>query len=74
MGVLGRGDLQIGILMEQMRREGYETIITPPQILIHTCPTTGKKLEPFEEVVIDVDAEYLGTVANALTGARKVLH
>ncbi|EED92925.1 hypothetical protein THAPSDRAFT_268714 [Thalassiosira pseudonana CCMP1335] len=69
--VLGRGELQIGILVEQMRREGYEMIITPPQILTQTCPVTGNKLEPYEEVVIDVDAEYAGTVVNALTGARK---
>ncbi|KAL3803662.1 hypothetical protein HJC23_003716 [Cyclotella cryptica] len=69
--VLGRGELQIGILVEQMRREGYEMIITPPQILTKTCPDTGMKLEPYEEVVIDVDAEYSGSVVNALTGARK---
>ncbi|KAL7539793.1 hypothetical protein ACHAXR_009619 [Thalassiosira sp. AJA248-18] len=69
--VFGRGELQIGILVEQMRREGYEMIITPPQILTTTCPTTGNKLEPYEEVVVDVDAEYSGTVVNALTGNRK---
>jgi GTP-binding protein len=69
--VYGRGELQIGILVEQMRREGYEMIITPPQILTTTCPRTGVKMEPYEEVVVDVDAEYSGTVVNALTGARK---
>lgn len=69
--VLGRGELQIGILVEQMRREGYEMIITPPQILTQTCPSTGKKLEPYEEVIVDVDAEYSGTVVNSLTGSRK---
>jgi GTP-binding protein len=69
--VFGRGELQIGILVEQMRREGYEMIITPPQILTTTCRKTGMKLEPFEEVVVDVDAEYSGTVVNSLTGARK---
>lgn len=69
--VFGRGELQIGILVEQMRREGYEMIITPPQILTTTCRKTGKKMEPFEEVVVDVDAEYSGTVVNSLTGARK---
>ncbi len=69
--VYGRGELQIGILVEQMRREGYEMIITPPQILTTICPRTGMKMEPFEEVVVDVDAEYSGTVVNALTGARK---
>ena len=69
--VFGRGELQIGILVEQMRREGFEMIITPPQILLTTCPETGDKLEPYEEVVVDVDAEYSGAVVNALTGARK---
>mmetsp|Transcript_23864 Transcript_23864/g.36162 ORF Transcript_23864/g.36162 Transcript_23864/m.36162 type:complete len:810 (-) Transcript_23864:780-3209(-) len=69
--VFGRGELQIGILVEQMRREGYEMIITPPQIITSTCPTTGQKLEPYEEVVVDVDSEYSGTVVNALTGSRK---
>lgn len=69
--VFGRGELQIGILVEQMRREGYEMIITPPQIITSTCPTTGAKLEPYEEVVVDVDSEYSGTVVNALTGSRK---
>jgi GTP-binding protein len=46
-------------------------IITPPQILTKKCPDTGKQLEPYEEVIVDVDAEYSGTVVNALTGARK---
>eukprot|EP00986_Skeletonema_menzelii_P007563 scaffold2975_cov135-Skeletonema_menzelii.AAC.5 len=69
--VFGRGELQIGILVEQMRREGYEMIITPPQIITSTCPTTGQQLEPYEEVVVDVDSEYSGTVVNALTGSRK---
>jgi len=69
--VLGRGELQIGILVEQMRREGYEMIITPPQILTKKCPDTGVELEPYEEVIVDVDAEYSGTVVNALTGSRR---
>jgi len=69
--VLGRGELQIGILVEQMRREGYEMIITPPQILTTKCPETGVELEPYEEVIVDVDAEYSGTVVNALTGSRR---
>lgn len=69
--VLGRGELQIGILVEQMRREGYELVISPPQVLTQLCPITGEKIEPWEEVVVDVDAEYSGAVVNALTGARK---
>ena len=69
--VFGRGELQIGILVEQMRREGYEMIITPPQIITSICPDTGEKLEPYEEVVVDVDSEYSGPLVNALTGSRK---
>lgn len=69
--VFGRGELQLGILIEQMRREGYEFMISPPRIVTSTCPETGKKMEPFEEVIVDVDAEHSGTVVNALTGARK---
>ena len=69
--VYGRGELQLGILVEQMRREGYEFMISPPRIVTKTCPDTGKKTEPFEEVIVDVDGEYSGTVVNALTGARK---
>jgi GTP-binding protein len=69
--VYARGELQLGILIEQMRREGFELMISPPRIITRTCPETGKKLEPYEEVVVDVDAEYSGTVVNALTGDRK---
>lgn len=69
--VYGRGELQLGILVEQMRREGYEQIISPPRIIAKICPNTGNEIEPFEELVVDVDAEFSGTVVNALTGARK---
>lgn len=69
--VLARGELQLGILAEQMRREGFELTISPPRILTKECPDTKKKLEPFEEVIIDVDSEYSGTIVSALTGERK---
>ena len=69
--VFGRGELQIGILIEQMRREGFEFIVSPPRIITSICNETGKKMEPFEEVTIDVDSDYAGTVVNALTGNRK---
>lgn len=69
--VFGRGELQLGILIEQMRREGYEMIISPPAVVTTICPNTGKKTEPYEEVVVDVDAEYAGSVIDSLTGARK---
>ena len=69
--VQARGELQLGILVEQMRREGFEMILAPPKILNQTCPDTGNILEPFEEVTVDVDAEHAGTVVSALTGDRK---
>ncbi|CAB9496478.1 factor TypA-like SVR3, chloroplastic [Seminavis robusta] len=69
--VLARGELQLGILAEQMRREGFELMISPPRILMKECPDTKKKLEPFEEVIVDVDSEFSGTVVSSLTGDRK---
>ncbi|CAM9365754.1 unnamed protein product [Phaeothamnion confervicola] len=69
--VHGRGELQLGILMETMRREGFELCVSPPRILTTKCPDTGDELEPVEEVTIDVDAEYSGLVIDRLTGSRK---
>ena len=66
--VYARGELQLGILVEQMRREGFELVISPPRILTHEDEATGKVMEPFEEVVVDVDAEYAGMIVSALTG------
>lgn len=69
--VYARGELQLGILVEQMRREGFELIVSPPRILTYTDNETGKMMEPFEEVVVDVDSEYAGMIVSALTGDRK---
>jgi GTP-binding protein len=69
--VYARGELQLGILIEQMRREGFEMIVSPPRILTRKCEKTGKTLEPYEEVVIDVDSEYSGAVISSLTGDRR---
>ena len=69
--VYARGELQLGILIEQMRREGYEMIVSPPRILTRKCEKTGKTLEPYEEVVVDVDSEYAGAVISSLTGDRR---
>lgn len=69
--VYARGELQLGILIEQMRREGFEMIISPPRIVTKTCPETGRTLEPYEEVTVDVDSEYSGAVISALTGDRR---
>lgn len=71
--VHARGELQLGILVEEMRREGYELTVSPPRIITTTCKDTGNKLEPYEEVTIDVDSEYSGTVMNSLTSSRKGL-
>ncbi len=69
--VYARGELQLGILVEQMRREGFELLISPPRILTKICPDTGKTLEPYEELVVDVDSEYAGAVINLLTGQER---
>ncbi len=64
----GRGELHIAILLENMRREGYEVQVSQPQVIIKEVD--GEKLEPFEEAVIDVPDEYAGTVAEKM-GRRK---
>ena len=53
--VHAKGELQLGILIEEMRREKYEMCVSPPRILTVPCPETGDMLEPIEEVTIDVD-------------------
>ncbi len=65
--VAGRGELQLGVLIETMRREGYELSISRPRVLFHTDPDTGRRLEPIEEVVIDVDEEFAGIVVDKMS-------
>jgi len=60
--VKGRGTLQLGILMENMRREGFEFMVSAPEVLLRKNPDTGKTEEPFEEVVIDVPNDFQGVV------------
>lgn len=67
--VSGRGELQMGVLIENMRREGFELSISRPQVLFRSVD--GKKLEPVEEVTIDLDDEYSGVVIEKITGSRK---
>jgi GTP-binding protein len=67
--VAGRGELQMGVLIENMRREGFELSISRPQVLMRE--ENGKRLEPIEEVTIDVDDDYSGAVIEKITGARK---
>jgi len=67
--VAGRGELQMGVLIENMRREGFELSISRPQVLFKD--QDGVRMEPVEEVTIDVDDEYTGAVVEKLTGPRK---
>ena len=67
--VAGRGELQMGVLIENMRREGFELSISRPQVLMKE--EDGQELEPIEEVTIDVDEEYTGAVIEKITGPRK---
>ncbi len=68
--VAGRGELQLAVLIETMRREGFELSISRPRVVYQEDPETGQRLEPIEEVVIDVDEEYSGTVVEKIS-ARK---
>ncbi len=63
----GRGELQLGVLIETLRREGFELSISRPRVLFKEDPETGERLEPVEEVVVDVDQEYSGVVIEKLT-------
>ena len=67
--VAGRGELQMGVLIENMRREGFELSISRPQVLMRD--DDGQRMEPIEEATIDVDDEYTGAVIEKLTGVRK---
>jgi GTP-binding protein len=64
--VAGRGELQLGVLIETMRREGFELSISRPRVLYKT-DENGKRLEPIEEIQIDVDDEYVGVVVESLS-------
>ncbi len=68
--VAGRGELQLGVLIENMRREGFEVSISRPRVVFQTDPETGQRLEPMEDVMIDVDDEFTGIVIEKLS-ARK---
>ncbi len=67
--VAGRGELQLGVLIETMRREGFELGISRPRVLFGE-DDAGKRTEPYETVVIDVDDEYAGTVVEKMAGRK----
>ena len=65
--VAGRGELQLGVLIETMRREGFELTIGRPRVLTRENPETGAREEPIEEVLVDVDEPYTGIVVEKLS-------
>lgn len=71
--VAGRGELQLGILLETMRREGFELTIGKPRVVYRNGPN-NELLEPIEEVIVDVDEEHSGVVVQKLSERRADLH
>ncbi|MGD0488474.1 MAG: translational GTPase TypA [Syntrophorhabdales bacterium] len=69
--VSGRGELHLSILIEKMRREGYEFQVTRPQVIFKEVD--GRKLEPYEELIVDVDENYMGKVIENLGSRRGAL-
>ena len=69
--VMGRGEMHLSILIENMRREGYELQVSPPKVLTHE--EDGKIMEPMERVVVDTPTEYQGAVMTALGSRRAIL-
>lgn len=69
--VSGRGELHLSILLENMRREGYELSVSKPQVLFKEVD--GKKYEPFEKVIVNCPSEYSGTIINDLQERKAVL-
>ena len=71
--VAGRGELQLGVLIETMRREGFELSISRPRVLFRTDPKTGQRQEPVEEVIVDVDEEFSGIVVDKMSRRKAEL-
>jgi len=66
--ICGRGEMQLGILLETIRREGFELAVSPPRVVLRRGPAGPNDiLEPFEEVTVDCNAEYMGTVIEKLS-------
>jgi GTP-binding protein len=68
--VSGRGELHLSVLIETMRREGFELCVSRPEVILHWDPQTGEKLEPYEDVTIDIPEAYMGVVMEHM-GNRK---
>jgi GTP-binding protein len=72
--VAGRGELQLGILIENMRREGFELTVSRPRVVFRSDEATGEKLEPIEEVIVDVDEGFSGVVVQKLSERKGQLN
>ena len=68
--VSGRGELQLAILIENMRREGFEMTVSRPKVVIKTDEATGQRLEPVEETIVDIDDAHTGVVVQKLSERR----
>ena len=66
--VRGRGELQLAVLIEQMRREGYELTVSRPEVILHE--SGGETQEPYERITIDIPPDYIGEVQQALAGRK----
>ncbi|HET7829799.1 MAG TPA: translational GTPase TypA [Candidatus Limnocylindrales bacterium] len=66
--VRGRGELQLAVLIEQMRREGYELTVSRPEVILHEVG--GEVQEPYERITIDIPPDYIGEVQQALAGRK----
>lgn len=69
--VFGRGDLHLGILVEKMRREGYEMSLTPPQVIFKE--ENGVKMEPVEEITLEIGSEHVMTVIDTIQNRKGIL-
>lgn len=71
--VSGRGEMQLGILLETIRREGYELAVSPPRVVLRRGEKSNEVLEPFEEVTVDCNMEYTGVVIEKLSKRKAEL-
>jgi GTP-binding protein len=69
--VFGRGDLHLGVLVEKMRREGYELALTPPQVIYKI--ENGKKMEPIEEVTVEVDTDHVNLLLDSIQNRKGIM-
>ena len=66
--VRGRGELQLAVLIEQMRREGFELTVSRPEVLLHEVD--GEVQEPYERITVDIPPDYIGAVQSAIAGRQ----